>query len=266
MKPVALLAFVGLCSAPVMGAFEVRSVDTTAPNSAIIVAPNLFQSAAGTNMGPSEFSIDSNAGNQNPEFDSYVAIDTGPSFGGAANVKGDGFQANPGDLSLIGNPFANPGQIGGLWFMDPAGARPEIAAIPNALLGNRLAVFLGRFTFRTTTGAAPSGSLTLGASGISVDVVDPGPYINPVVMPDSLLINFTAFNTPVNTGLDGATLESVSFGGPGLMLTTRVFQVGPAPGSSARWEVHDLYIVQVPGPGTAVLGGVAMLMGRRRLR
>lgn len=270
MRTAIIVALAGLSSAPALGAFQVRSVDCTNPNSPMLVSPNLFQSTApgAGNVGPSETTIEASSANQWAEFDSYVAIDTGPSNAGDPLVKADGFQANPGDLSLIGNPFATAGQIGGLWFMDPASARPEVTAASNALFGGRNAVFLGRFTFRTTDGSTPSGTLNLGVNGTSVDVVEPGPYINPIVIPDSLLINFTAFDTPVNSGINGANLQTVFFGGPGLILTQHVFQAGPRPGGTARWEVHDLYIVEaVPAPGGTVLASAAVLgLFRRRRR
>lgn len=271
MRTAIVIACAGLSSAPALGVFQVRSVDTTNPNSAFIVTGTLFQSTAAGNTtlgGASGDSIEVSSANQFLEYDSYVAIDTGPSSPGDPLVKNDGFQANPGDLSAIGNPFAAPGQIGALWYMDPTSARPEVPAVSNALFGGRNALFLGRFSFRTTDGSTPSGTINLGANGISVDVVDPGPYINPVVVPDSLLVNFTAFDTPVHSGINSANLQTVAFEGPGLILTQRVFLAGPRQGGTARWEVHDLYIVEapVPSPGAAVLAGVALIGSLRRRR
>ncbi len=259
------LLLASLAAAQTLGGFQVRSVNTTAPFSPMSVVGDLFQSAAGSSTGPTELAIDSNQGNQSPEFDSYVAIDSGPSFGGAANVKGDGFQANPGDMSIIGNPFANPGEIGGLWFMDAQGPRPHVEAVPNSLFGNRPALFLGRFSFRTTTGATPSGTITLGPGGLGVEarnfpIIETG-------LDDTVIVHFTQFNVGTNNGFDPSTAAPVTFNGPGLILTTHVFQAGPLPGGNARWEVHDLYVVEVPSPATAAVVGLSVLgVARRRRR
>jgi hypothetical protein len=260
----ALLAAAGAANAAVFG---VRAVDTNSLGSPIVVTGTLFQSTAAGNTqvgGPSGDAIEASSANQNLEFDSYVAIDSGPSAPGNPQVKGDGFQANPGDLSNIGAPFANPATVAAVWFMDPAGPRPTFNAPANSLFAGQNAAFLGRFSFRTTTGTTPSGSIGLGANGLVVDIRDFGTIGAGPGSTDSLLVRFTSFNTTVQVGTDGADLQQYPTGLP-YQLQIRTSSAGPLAGGTARWLVQDLYVVQIPTPGTLALAGLgALVAGRRR--
>lgn len=260
----ALLAAAGAANAAVFG---VRAVDTNSLGSPLVVTGTLFQSTAPGNTavgGPSPDAIDASAPNQNLAFDSYVAIDNGPSDGGNQGTKGDGFHANPGDLSAIGAPFVNPAQVAAVWFMDPAGPRPTFNAPANALFGGNNAAFLGRFSFRSTTTAAPAGNISLGANGLVVDIRDSGTVGAGPGSTDSLLVRFTSFDTTVQVGTDGADLQQYPTGLP-YQLTLRQSSGGPIGTGTARWLVYDLYVVQIPTPGTLALAGLgALVAGRRR--
>lgn len=89
----ALAASVGLvvCAASATATslpFRVRSVDTDALGSPLAITGELFQSAFGSLLPPSPDFIDLIP---SIEFDSYVAIDIGPSHPGDPDVQGDGF-------------------------------------------------------------------------------------------------------------------------------------------------------------------------------
>jgi len=273
VSAVALLAAAGAAQAAF---FEVRSVDTSSLGSPISTSSALFQSTAAGNStigGPSADAIEGNqaswglasAANQALAYDSYVAIDVGPSFGGDIDVKGDGFQANPGDLSSIGNPFGAANSISALWFMDPAGPRPIVGSVNNALFGGADALFVGRFTFRATGGAIPNGTLTLGQNGVAIDIRDPGTLGVGSPATDTLILNFTSFNTPVQIGLDAGSLTNHAAAYE-YELRTVVTNVGPFGAGTARFQVHDMYIVQIPTPGATALLGLAGLAAIRRRR
>jgi len=263
MKVVSATALLAAAGAANAAFFEVRSVDTNSLGSPLVASSALFQSAAGGNFGPSEFVIDGNSpGQQDPTFDSYVAIDVGPSFGGTS-AKGDGFQANPGDIGAIGAPFAVANQVAAVWFMDPNGARPEVGAVPQAAFGGAHGLFLGRFTFRSTT-TQPTGTLSLGANGLVVDIRDPGTVGVGSAATDSLLVRFTAFGATADQGLDGGSLTTHPTA-YGYQLVDRV-TTGANPNGTARWEIHDLYVVQIPTPGALALFGAAGLAAARRRR
>lgn len=264
LSAIALFAIAGAANA----AFDVRSFDTTSPNGPLTVTGTLFQSTApgAGNTGPSESAIDASSANQFAQYDSYVAIDTSPSFGGTS-AKGDGFQANPGDISIIGNPFLTAGQVNGLWFMDPASSRPQVPAVAQGVLGGANGIFLGRFSFRTTTGAAPTGDIGIGANGVTVDIRDAGTLNAGSPATDSLLVKFTAFNTSVQTGTDGASLTNHATANA-YQLVKVTSTAGPLTGGNARWFIVDLYVqeVAIPTPGAIALAGLAGLTGLRRRR
>lgn len=263
MKVVSATALLAAAGAANAAFFEVRSVDAGSLGSPMVASSALFQSAAGGNFGPTEFSIDGNSpGQQDPTFDSYVAIDVGPSFGGGAG-KGNGFQANPGDIGSIGNPFAVANQVGGVWFMDPEGARPEVGSVAQAAFGGADGLFVGRFTFRSTT-TQPTGTISLGANGVVVDIRDPGTVGVGSAATDSLLVRFNAFGATVEEGLDGGSLTThpTAYG----YQLVQVISTGANPNGSARWEIHDLYVVQIPTPGALALFGAAGLAAARRRR
>lgn len=265
MRVVALLLIVGTSSGTASGQFDVRSVDCAQLGSPLSVAGTPHRSHVdGGNSGPTGDSIEQSSPNNWLEYHSYPAIDTQPSAPGSPQAKGDGFQANPGDLSLLGNPFDQNGEIGALWFMDPNSARPQVAAVPQTLFGGARGLFLGRFTFRSTTGAIPAGNLSLGANGVVVDIRDFGTTAVGSPQTDSLLVRFTAFNTTVQQGLDGGNLGMYPTGNQ-YQLIKIVTQAGPLPGGTARWEVNDLYVVQVPGPASlAVVSLASMAFASRR--
>lgn len=265
MKVVSATALLAAAGAANAAFFEVRSVDAGSLGSPIAASSALFNSTApgNGNFGPSADAIELSPAQQNLAFDSYVGIDVGPSFGGAPDVKGDGFQANPGDISSIGLAVG-PGSVSGVWFMDPAGARPEVGSVSNSLFGGADALFLGRFTFRTTTGATPSGTLSLGANGVVVDIRDPGTAGVGSPATDSLLVRFTAFGVTADTGLDGGSLTTHPTA-YGYQLVEVVTQANN-PSGNARWEIHDLYVVQIPTPGALALFGAAGLAAARRRR
>lgn len=265
MKVVSATALLAAAGAANAAFFEVRSVDTNSLGSPIVTSSALFQSTApgAGNFGPSEATIDASSANQNAAFDSYVAIDVGPSFGGT-NAKGDGFGANPGDISSIGNPFGVANQIGAVWYMDPQGARPEVGSVPNSLFGGADALFVGRFSFRSTT-TTPTGTLSLGANGVVVDIRDPGTVGVGSPATDSLLVRFSAIGAPVQSGLDGGSLTTHPTANA-YQLVEVVSTAGPLSGGTARWEIHDLYVVQVPTPGALALFGAAGLAAARRRR
>lgn len=249
-----LSAAVGLASVGALSGFDVRSVDLTAPNSALITSPPLFQSLSGLSTGPSAEMIEASGPNGNLAYDSYVAIDTRPSFGGNPTVAGDGFQANPGDLLLSQDPFEWPGQVRGSWGMDPSSARPQVASVPQVVLGGADGVFLGRFTFRTTNGSDPTGEVLLGAGGITIEIRDPTTLNVGAPETDSLLLHFRSFGSYVQQGIDAG--DQSIHGTECLYFLTRITsRAGPLSGGTSRWFVIDLYIYQFdPAPGSASLG------------
>jgi len=273
VSAIALFAVAGSVQAAF---FEVRSVDTSSLGSPIITSSALFQSTAAGNTavgGPSADAIEGNeaswgtaaAANQALAYDSYVAIDSGPSFGGSPDVKGDGFQANPGDLASIGNPFGAANSISALWFMDPAGPRPIVGSVPQANFNGFDGLFIGRFTFRATGGAIPNGTLTLGQNGVAVDIRDPGTLNVGSANTDTLILNFTSFNSTVQIGLDAGSLTNHPTAYE-YQLRTVVTNVGPFGAGTARFQVHDVYVVQIPTPGATALLGMAGLLAARRRR
>jgi len=226
--------------------FEARSADAGSLGSPISYTGTLYQDAAGNNVGPNPFFIGFIPA---LEFDSYVAVDTGPSTAVPA------FQANgttPVSFASAGGPFNNPGQISNLWFING-----EAGAIPNAAFGGAHALFLGRFSFQGT-----AGNLSLGANGVVVDIVDPGTTNVGSPNTDSLLVKFTAFNTTVQSGLDGGDLSTHPTAFP-YQLRLNSFQTSVG---GNTYFVNDLYVVQIPTPGTIALAGLGGLLVARRRR
>lgn len=266
-----VVAGLSACASSASGQiFDVRSASTVSPNSPITASADFFQSTvSGAGFRPPSIELLESViadPNDAPEYDSYVAIDCGPSVGGDPNVKGDGFHANPGDLAFVGgDPFAVPNQVHGIWFMDPSSARPEVPACPNILFGGRDAVFLGRLSFRSTSGDFPNQTIALGANGITLDIRDPGTTSVGSPATDSLLVRFTAFGVGVHTGQDGGDLSVHALQGT-YELREVISTAGPLPGGTARWQIHDLYVVEVPAPGMPALFGLAGALLRRRGR
>lgn len=261
-------AMLACLSGAAFAAFDVRSVDCASLGTGVTATADFYQSnAPGTgNRPPTAEAIEASGPNNYLQFDSYVAIDVGPSVGGDPNIKGDGFTANPGDVSFIGNPFAVPNHLSGVWFMDPAGARPEVAAAANPIFGGANAIFIARLTFRSLTGTFPSESLTVDLpNGVVVDIRDPGTTGVGSPATDSLLVRFNAFGAPVHVGLDGGSLTNHPLGNT-YELRDSISLGGPLPGGSARWQIHDLYVVQVPGPGCLSLAALAGVISARRRR
>ncbi len=265
MKVVSATALLAAAGAANAAFFEVRSADAGSLGSPITASGTLFNSSApgNGNFGPSGDAIEASAANQYLGFDSYVAVDVGPSLAGDIGTKGDGFQANPGDISSIGLTVGGT-SVAGVWFMDPASARPEVGSVANALFGGADALFLGRFSFRSTT-TQPTGTLSLGANGLVVDIRDPGTVGVGSGATDSLLVRFNAFGAGVAQGLDGGSLTTHPTAYE-YQLVEVVTQAGPLPGGTARFEIHDLYVVQIPTPGALALFGAAGLAAARRRR
>jgi len=257
---------------PSVAAFDVRSVDTTNPNSPISGSADFFQSSAGGAgwQPPSIKLIESAISEPDdvPEYDSYVAIACGPTNAGDPEIVGDGFQANPGDLLVIGgDPFAVPNQVRGLWFKDTTLPNSEEPACTNPLFGGREAMFLARMSFRSLDGAFPNESISLGPGGISVDIRDSATLNVGSPATDSLLVRFTSFGTSVQNGMDSGDLSIHSMGAAYELLTV-VSYAGPLPGGTARWQIHDLYVVAIPSPCVLAAVGpavIASLSFRRRL-
>lgn len=261
-------AALAVLSGTVLASFEVRSADTT--GSPITASASFFQSSiAGPGpFPPSPELIESSIPTPDDfaEYDSYVAIDVGPSVGGAPDIKGDGFHANPGDLASIpADPFIVPNQVNAVWFMNPLGPRPEVASIGNPIFGGRHAMFLARLSFRSFDGNFPSETLSLGSNGIGINIRDFGTLNVGSPASDSLIVRFTDFNQPSNIGLDEASL-TFHLTGNSYELREVVTLAGPLPGGTARWRIHDLYVVEVPGPGAMSLLGIAGLVAVRRRR
>lgn len=219
----------------------------------------LFQASIGTNSGGSS----GHAIDTHPQlaYDTYLAIATGPSAGGNPQIKNDGFHANPGDLNVLGPAFQNPGLVDATWFMIP----PFVQSQPVQPLGGSAGLFLGRFSFRTTDGSTPTGSIELGTLGIDVAIRDHetrayGPGRNVAH------IEFLAFDTPVFMGFHPADF-SPFVSSVGYTLTRHTFEANVG---TARFLVHDLYILQgaeniLPAPATVLLAG-GFLMTQRRSR
>jgi len=251
-----------------LGSFDVRSANTT--GSPITASANFFQSpiAGPGPYPPSPELIESSIVTPDDfaEYDSYVAIDVGPSVGGDPDIKGDGFHANPGDLNSIpADPFAVPNQVNAVWFMNPQSSRPEVASIANPIFGGRHAMFLARLSFRSLDGNFPSETLALGPNGLGVNIRDFGTINVGSPASDSLVVRFNNFNQPSNIGLDEASL-SFHLTGNVYELREVVTLAGPLPGGTARWQIHDIYVVEVPAPGCVSLVAVAGLVGLRRRR
>lgn len=267
----AAIVLMAVAAVPSVAAFDVRSVDTTNPNSPISGSAELFQSSAGgTDWRPPSIKLIESAiadPDDAPEFDSYVAIACGPTHAGNPEIMGDGFQANPGDLLVIGgDPFAVPNQVRGLWFKDTTLPNSEEPACANLLFGGREAMFLARMSFRSLDGTFPNESVSLGPGGISVDIRDSATLDVGSPATDSLLVRFTSFGTSVQTGMDSGDLSIHSMGAAYELLTV-VSYAGPLPGGTARWQIHDLYVVAIPSPSVLVAVGsavVASLSFRRR--
>jgi len=220
--------------------YQVRSADTNALGSPLVITGDLFQSVFGSSLPPNPDAIE-----QVPslEFDSYIAIDIGPSRAGAPDVPGDGFWANgPGrTIALIGNPFQAAGSSSSLWYVQPGGQEPRIESAPNALFDGREAVFLGRFTFRSSTGA-PIGSVELGPTGMVVDIRDPG---NPAEPPPAggsqdRFVRFTAFDQPVQEGFDEVLAGPFTLAQPYVLSVHQHSATLPP----HEYLINDIYIVE----------------------
>lgn len=268
-------ATLAVAAGTALAGFEIRSVDAGSLGSGITGSADFYQSnAPGAGpRPPSPETIEASGPNNSALYDSYVAIDVGPSVGGDPNIKGDGFHANPGDLLSLGNNFPTPNHVGGVWFMDPTSARPEVASIPNPLFGGAHALFIARLTFRSTTGTFPNETLSVdGPNGLVVDIRDPGTVGVGSPATDSLLVRFTAFavgalgsGPRITLGLDGGSLDVHPLGNE-YELREVVTLAGPLPGGTARWQVHDLYVVEVPAPGSLSLLACVGIVGVRRRR
>ena len=244
-KYVSAIALFAVAGAAQAAFFEARSGDAGSLGSPISYSGTLYQNVAfGSNVGPNQNLIPVFA---DLEFDSYVAVDTGPS---TASFTANG--ATPISFASAGGPFNNPGQISNLWFING-----EAGAVPNAAFGGAHAIFLGRFSF---TGS--QGTLSLGANGVVVDIVDPGTTNVGSVNTDSLLVKFTAFNSTVQSGLDGGDLSThpTAFE---YQLRLNSFQ---ATVGATTYFVNDLYVVQIPTPGTIALASLGGLLVARRRR
>lgn len=265
----ALSLMVAMTSSAIAG-FDVRSADTTSPNSPITGSADFFQSSvSGASWRPPSIELLESAiadPDDAPQYDSYVAIACGPSVAGSPEIKGDGFQANPGDLLNIGgDPFAVPNQVRGVWYMDPASGAPQQPSCPNALFGGRDALFLARLSFRSLDGNFPNETITLGSGGIQVDIRDAATAGVGSPATDSLLVRFTAFGVGVGSGVDGGSLTTHPMQNPYELLEV-ITTAGPVPGGTARWQIHDLYVVVVPGPSGVsllVFGSFTALIRRR---
>lgn len=263
-----LAGLVASASSVSAATFGVRSVDTSSLGSAITASANIWQSTAPGNTsigGSSGESIAASSANQNLEYDSYVTIAEVPnhSYEHCPYVPPCDFEPTS-QLSAIGNPFVVPNQVHALWFLDPAGTTPIVESIVSPLI-NQEGLFLGRFSFRNTSGGVPNETLTLGPNGVFIDIRDFGTINVGSPVTDSLLVQFHSFDTDVSQGLDGGDL-SVHPTGNTYRLLDVVTEAGPLPNGTARWQVHDLYVVAVPGPsgiGCFAAGAFAMVRGRR---
>lgn len=234
--------------------FRVRAVDSypyAQPDSPgiggpMVVSGSLYQHTLGTTFGGSmPDNIDANPA---LAYDSYVAIDTQPSSGGDPDISGDGYFTDPSVGYLVGSPFATPGQVGALWALHPGGLGSGLASVSTAIFDGADSVFVGRFTFRTIDGSQPTGSLAIGPRGLSIDIFDPGTQSAGSVNTDTLLVDFSSFDTTVSSGVDGGDLLTYATAYTyQLRLHTFNAQIG-----NNRYLVNDMYVVQLPGPATAV--------------
>ncbi len=240
---IALLVAAGAAQAAF---FEARSGDAGSLGSPISYTGTLYQNVAfGGNVGPNQNLIPVFP---DLEFDSYVGVDVGPS---TSTFTANG--ATPISFASAGGPFNNPGQISNLWFING-----EAGSVPNAAFGGADAIFMGRFTFAGTAG----GTLSLGANGFVVDIIDAGTTNVGSPATDSLLVRFNAFNTAVQSGLDGGSLTThPTANAYELRLNSFVAQAG-----GQSFSVNDLYVVQIPTPGATALLGLAGVAAIRRRR
>ena len=262
-----LLGLAGVCSAQ---SFGVRSVDTHSLASPISASAAFFQSTApgSGNFAPSPEAIAASSPNQYLGFDTYIAISTFPSFifENCPILPPCEHNAANGDVSHIGgDPFAVPNQVRALWFMDPAGPQTMVESISNPLLQDQQAIFVGRFSFRNTSGSFPSETLSLGPEGLVIDIVDEGTQNVGSPATDSLLLRFNAFGADVSQGQDGGDL-SIHPTANTYRLIEHVTLEGPLPGGTARWQIHDLYVVAVPSPAAGWLLAIGSMVASRRRR
>jgi hypothetical protein len=207
----------------------------------VVVGGGFYQDPAGSDLPPNSALI---AVDPSVEFDSYIAMSTGPST--------SMFTAAPPDVITV-SPFTMAGQMSGAW-ESHLGA----PAIPNPIFDGADAVFIGRLTVIPSVG-------TIEGRAVAFVIEGEGLYIEPL----EIVIPATA-GRPSGGPKSGARTfrcRAVEDLAP--------LPVGPEGGPLVR--VFDVYIMEeegavapaMGGAGVAVLGGLlaagggAMVLRRR---